>query len=328
MAVKGLTALTLADWGKRVDPNGKIDKIIELLGQTNPILEDMPFVEGNLPTGHRTTVRSGLPTATWRLLNYGVQPSKSTTVQITDSAGMLEAYAEVDKSLADLNGNTSEFRLSEDRAFIEAMNQQMAQTLFYGDTSVNPQQFMGLSSRYSSKGAGNGQNIIDAGGTGTDNTSIWLVVWGENTVHGIFPKGQKAGLQHQDLGEQTLVDANGGKYQGYRSHYKWDNGLTLRDWRYVVRIANIDVSDLSVPGSAANIVTLMIKALHRVPNRGMGKPVFYMNRTLGQALDLQSLDKASLALTVKETEGDWWTAFRGIPIREVDAILETEARVV
>ncbi|MGX9249663.1 major capsid protein [Pantoea ananatis] len=328
MAVKGLTALTLADWGKRVDPNGKIDKITELLSQTNPILQDMLIVEGNLPTGHRTTVRSGLPNATWRLLNYGVQPSKSTTVQITDSIGMLESYAEVDKSLADLNGNTSEFRLSEDRAFIEAMNQQMAQTLFYGDTSVNPQQFMGLSSRYSSKTAGNGQNIIDAGGTGTDNTSIWLVVWGENTVHGIFPKGQKAGLHMDDKGQQTLRDANNNPYEGYRTHYKWDNGLSLRDWRYVVRIANIDVSDLSVPGSAANIVSLMVKALHRIPNRGMGKPVFYMNRTIGQALDLQSLDKASLALSVKETEGEWWTSFRGVPIRETDALLETEARVV
>lgn len=328
MAVKGLTALTLADWGKRVDPNGKVDKITELLSQTNPILQDMLIVEGNLPTGHRTTVRSGLPAATWRLLNYGVQPSKSTTVQVTDSIGMLEAYAEVDKSLADLNGNTSEFRLSEDRAFLEAMNQQMAQTLFYGDTSVNPQQFMGLSSRYSSKSAGNGQNIIDAGGTGTDNTSIWLVVWGENTVHGIFPKGQKAGLNMEDKGQQTLRDANNNPYEGYRTHYKWDNGLVLRDWRYVVRIANIDVSDLSVAGSAANIVSLMVKALHRIPNRGMGKPVFYMNRTVGQALDLQSLDKASLALSVKETEGEWWTAFRGVPIRETDAILETEARVV
>lgn len=204
MSVKGLTALTLADWGKRVDPNGKVDKIIELLGQTNPILQDMPFVEGNLPTGHRTTIRSGLPSATWRLLNYGVQPSKSTTVQVTDSVGMLETYAEVDKSLADLNGNTAEFRLSEDRAFIEAMNQQMAQTLFYGDSSVNPQQFMGLSSRYSSLSAGNAQNIIDAGGTGTDNTSIWLVVWGKNTVHGIFPKGQKAGIQMEDKGQVTL----------------------------------------------------------------------------------------------------------------------------
>lgn len=328
MTVKGLTALTLADWGKRVDPNGKIDKIIELLAQTNPILEDMLIVEGNLPTGHRTTIRSGLPQATWRLLNYGVQPTKSTTVQVTDSVGMLETYAEVDKSLADLNGNTAEFRLSEDRAFIEGMNQQMAQTLFYGDTSVNPQQFMGLSSRYSSKSAGNGQNIIDAGGTGTDNTSIWLVVWGENTVHGIFPKGQKAGLQMEDKGQETLTDANGGRYEGYRTHYKWDNGLALRDWRYVVRIANIDVSDLSVPASAANIVTQMVKALHRVPNLKMGRAAFYMNRTVGQALDLQSLDKASLALSVKETEGDWWTTFRGIPIRETDAILETEARVV
>lgn len=328
MAVKGLTALTLADWGKRVDPNGKIDKIIELLGQTNPILMDMPFVEGNLPTGHCTTIRSGLPQATWRLLNYGVQPSKSTTVQITDTVGMLETYAEVDKSLADLNGNTAEFRLSEDRAFIEGMNQQMAQTLFYGDTSVNPQQFMGLSSRYSLKSAGNGQNIIDAGGTGTDNTSIWLVVWGENTVHGIFPKGQKAGLQMEDKGQQTLFDANGGRYEGYRTHYKWDNGLALRDWRYVVRIANIDVSDLSVTANAANIVKLMVAALHRIPNRGMGKPVFYMNRTIAQALDLQSLDKASLALSVKETEGEFWTTFRGIPIRETDALLETESRVV
>lgn len=328
MAVKGLTALTLADWGKRIDPNGKVDKIIELLSQTNPILLDMMIMESNSPTGHKTTVRTGLPDATWRLLNYGVPNSKSTTAQVTDTMGMLETYAEIDKSLADLNGNTAEFRLSEDRAFLEAMNQKMAQTLFYGDTSVNPQQFMGLASRYSSKSAGNGQNIIDAGGTGTDNTSIWLVVWGENTVHGIFPKGQKAGLHMEDKGQQTLKDANGGQYEGYRTHYKWDNGLVLRDWRYVVRIANIDVSDLSVPASAANIVTQMVKALHRVPNLKMGRAAFYMNRTVAQALDLQSLDKASLALSVKETEGEWWTTFRGIPIRETDAILETEARVV
>ncbi|MGH8810368.1 MAG: major capsid protein [Advenella sp.] len=327
MAVKSTTALTLADWGKRVDPEGKIDKVTELLSQTNPILTDMLYVEGNLPTGHRTTVRTGLPIATWRLLNYGVPKSKSTTAQVTDSCGMLETYSEVDKSLADLNGNTSEFRLSEDTAFLEAMNQSMASTIFYGDTSVNPSQFMGMSSRYSSLSAGNAQNIIDAGGTGTDNSSIWLIVWGQNTVHGTFPKGQKAGLQHQDLGEQTLQDGNGGQYQGYRSHYKWDNGLVVRDWRYAVRIANIDVSDLDAT-TPVNIIKLMIKAVHRIPNRGMGKPVFYMTRTLNEYLDIQSLDKASLALSVKETEGEFWTTFRNIPIRETDALLETEARVV
>lgn len=328
MAVKGINAATLTDVAKRLDPNGKIDKIVELLAQTNPILQDMMFVEGNLPTGHRTTVRTGLPATTWRLLNYGVQPSKSTTAQVTDACGMLEAYAEVDKALADLNDNTAEFRLSEDRAFIESMNQNMAETLFYGNTSLNPERFMGMAPRYNDKSAANGKNIIDAGGTQTDNASIWLMCWGENTVHGIYPKGSKAGLQHNDLGEQTLIDANGGKYQGYRTHYKWDTGLTLRDWRYCARIANLDVSDLSGgSASAADIVKLLIKAVHRIPNLQMGRAAIYMNRDIAEYLDVQAVEKPSLGIKVKETEGIYWRDFRGIPIRECDALLNTESRV-
>ncbi|CAI1205115.1 TPA: major capsid protein [Serratia liquefaciens] len=327
MAIKGINALTLADHAKRMDPDGKIPAIVELLEQTNPILTDMVFVEGNLPTGHRTTVRTGLPAATWRLLNYGVQPSKSTTAQVTDSTGMLEAYAEVDKALADLNGNSSEFRLSEDRAFIESMNQNQAETVFYGDTRINPQRFTGLSARYNDKSAKNAQNIVDAGGTGSNLTSIWLVVWGTNTVHGIFPKGQKAGLDHKDLGEQTLVDDNGGKYQGYRTHYKWDNGLSVRDWRYVVRIANIDTTKLGAD-DGPNLAKLMVQALHRIPNLQMGKAVFYMNRDAAEYLDIQATDKASLAISVKETEGVFWTSFRGVPVRTCDALLSTESQVV
>lgn len=327
MAIKGINALTLADHAKRMDPDGKIPAIVELLEQTNPILTDMVFVEGNLPTGHRTTVRTGLPAATWRLLNYGVQPSKSTTAQVTDSTGMLEAYAEVDKALADLNGNSSEFRLSEDRAFIEAMNQNQAETVFYGDTRINPQRFTGLSARYNDKSAKNAQNIVDAGGTGSNLTSIWLVVWGTNTVHGIFPKGQKAGLDHKDLGEQTLTDDNGGKYQGYRTHYKWDNGLSVRDWRYVVRIANIDTTKLGAD-DGPNLAKLMVQALHRIPNLQMGKAVFYMNRDAAEYLDIQATDKASLAISVKETEGVFWTSFRGVPVRTCDALLSTESQVV
>lgn len=326
MAIKGTNALTLADHAKRMDPDGKIPAIVELLSQTNPILTDMVYVEGNLPTGHRTTIRTGLPAAAWRLLNYGVQPSKSTTAQVTDSCGMLEAYAEVDKALADLNGNTNAFRLSEDQAFLEAMNQQMAETLFYGDTRINPQRFTGLSARYNDLTAKNAQNIIDAGGTGSNLTSIWLVVWGTNTVHGIFPKGQAAGLSHKDKGEVTLEDAEKGKYEGYRTHYKWDNGLTVRDWRYVVRIANIDTTKLGA-NDGPNLATLMVQALHRIPNLQMGNAVFYMNRDAAEYLDIQATEKASLAISVKETEGVWWTSFRGVPVRTCDALLSTESQV-
>src|SRR5262245_19735725 len=179
MAGLGANVLTLADWAKRLDPDGKVPVIVELLAQTNEILLDMRWIEGNLPTGHRTTVRTGLPTVAWRLLNSGVTPSKSTTAQIDEQAGILEAWSEVDIDLAKLNGNVQAFRLSEARAFIEAMNQEMAQTLFYGNAGLAPEEFTGLSPRYSSTTAGNGSNVLSAGGVGSDNSSIWLIGWSD-----------------------------------------------------------------------------------------------------------------------------------------------------
>lgn len=329
MAAIGNTALTYADWAKRYN-DGKISVIVELLAQTNEILDDMRWVEGNLPTGHRTTVRTGLPQGTWRQLNYGVQPAKSTTSQVNDACGMLETYSEIDKALADLNGNTAEFRLSEDKAFLEGLSQQMAQTIFYGDTATTPEKFTGLGARYNTLNANaakSAQNIIDAGGNGSDNTSIWLVVWGDLTVHGIFPKGSKAGIQMRDLGEQTLGDANGDRYQGYRTHYKWDAGLTVRDWRYAVRIANIDVADLA-GANPPDLVKYMIKATHKVPSLKTGQPVFYMNRTGRQWLDIQASNKDNVMLKMSEFEGRPVRDFLGIPIRTCDQILNTEGRVI
>ena len=329
MAAIGNTALTYTDWAKRYN-DGRISVIVELLSQTNEILDDMRWVEGNLPTGHRTSVRTGLPQGTWRQLNYGVQPTKSTTTQITDACGMLETYSEIDKALADLNGNTSEFRLSEDKAFLEGLSQQLAQTLFYGNTDSTPEKFMGLAPRFNTVNPSNGaiaQNVIDGGGSGADNTSVWLVVWGDLTVHGIFPKGSKAGLQMRDLGEQTLTDPIGNRFQGYRTHYKWDAGLTVRDWRYAVRIANIDVSDLA-GGSPPDLIKMMIKATHKVPSLKTGQPVFYMNRTGRQWLDIQAATKDNVMLKISEFEGRPVREFLGIPIRTCDQILNTEARVI
>jgi hypothetical protein len=327
MATIGTTALTLIDWSKRLDPNGNTAELVELLNTTNPILTDAAVVEGNLPTGHRTTVRTGLPTPAWRMLNYGVQPSKSTTVQVDDSSGMLEAYSQVDKDLANLNGNTASFRLSEDRAFIEGMTQEMASTLWYGNTATDPKKFLGLSPRYASLSAANADNIIDAGGTGSDNASVWLITWSDQATHLIFPKGSRAGLQSRDLGEQTLIDAAGGLYQGYRSHYKWDIGLTMRDWRYNVRICNIDISNLIADSSAANLTRQMIKATHLLPSEGMGRSVWYVNRTVSTYLDLQMMNATNVNLTLAQAAGAPVMSFRGIPIRRSDALLNTEARV-
>jgi hypothetical protein len=329
-AALGTGNLTLADWAKRLDPNGKVPTIVELLSQSNEILEDMVWREGNLPTGHRTTVRTGLPAVAWRLLNQGVTPSKSTTAQIDEQAGMLEAWSEVDKDLLLLNGNMPQFRLSEARAFIEAMNQEMAQTLFYGNGGVAPEEFTGFSVRYGVSGAANTDNVIKAGGTGADNTSIWLVAWDEETVSGIFPKGSKAGLLHEDFGEVTVemtAGLPGTRMRAMQERFQWKAGIALKDWRYVVRICNIDISDLN----AANVTTLIDKmeqAIETIPN-GLGKPVFYMNRTMKRMLRKEAREsvKGGGGLTFDNYAGKRVLMFGDVPIRRVDQLLNTEALV-
>lgn len=338
MATLSTTNLTLADWAKRIDPNGQVPVVAELLSQSNEILDDCVFKEGNLPTGERVTVRTGLPEVYWRALNQGIPSSKSTTAQVDEACGMLEARSEVDKDLAMLNGNTAQFRLSEDTAFLEAMNQTQASTLFYGNPAVDPKTFLGLAPRYSDLSASNAQNIIDAGGTGSDNTSIYLVVWGDNTVYCPFPKGSKAGLIHEDLGEQTVYNADGTRLQAYSTRYQWKNGLVVKDWRYVVRICNIDVSDLTgqtgtqAATASTAIMKLMARALYRIPNMGMGRAAFYMNRTVHSGLSIAALDKSQAVLKINEALTQFGTptsylSYLGVPLRRVDSIINTESRV-
>jgi len=346
MATLGATALTYVDWAKRVEDDYKIATIIELLSQTNEILEDMMVVEGNLPTGHKTTVRTGLPQATWRLLNQGVPNAKSTTAQIVDTVGNLETYSVIDKDIADLNGNTAEFRLSEVKAFLEGMSQQVASTLFYGNQFTNPERFTGFAPRYSTVTASSSQtaaNVLDAGGTASTNTSIWITCWGAETTHATFPKGKITGLQHRDMGEWPVTDSSGNTYQAYRDHFKWEIGLVLRDWRYNVRIANVDVS-LLTGVSAANLINLIVRGLYRMPTQpvsagsiqtsdtpevkaSMGRTVIYCNRVIRTYLDLQAMNKTNVLLRIEEFDGKPVTTFRGVPVRTCDALLNTEARV-
>jgi len=338
MSTLATTNLTLADWAKRLDPDGRVPVIAELLSQSNEVLEDAVFYEGNLPTGHRVSIRTGLPTVYWRAINQGIPSSKSTTAQVDEACGMLEARSEVDTKLAELNGNTSAFRLSEDQAFLEGMNQAQATTLFYGNPATDPTQYLGFAPRYSSLSAGNAQNILSGGGSGSDTTSVYLVVWGDNTVFCPFPKGSKAGLQHQDLGEQTVFNSDGTRLQAYATRYTWDNGLVVKDWRYVVRVCNIDVSDLigqtgtQAASAATHIIKLMARALYRVPNMRMGRPAFYMNRTVHSGMAIAALDKSQYVLKINDGltqfgQPDSWLSFLGVPLRRVDAILNTESVV-
>ena len=333
MATLSVQNPTLLDLAKATDPDGGIADIVEILAETNEVLDDMTWVQGNLTTGNRTSIRTGLPTPTWRKMYGGVQPDKGTQAQVDDTTGMLEAYAEVDKALADLSNNTAAFRMVEEKAHLEGLNQEIVDTLFYGNEDSEPEAFTGLAPRFNDTTAANGDNIIAGGGSGSDNASIWLVVWSPQTCFGIIPKGSIAGLQRTDLGEVTLEDAsdgsNTGRMQAYRTHYRWDAGLCVRDWRYVVRIANIDKSLLlKDAASGADLPDLMFQAMTQVPNLSLGRAAWYMSRNTMSFVRRQATNGTSgSTLTIENVGGKMLTMFSGIPLRRCDSLSADEATV-
>lgn len=330
-ATLGTGQLTLVDMAKRMSPDGKVDPIAELLSQKNAILEDIVWKTANQPTSHVMTIRTGLPAVAWRAYNAGVPSTKSTTAQITAPMGMLEARSHIDAKLLKLNGNSAAFRLSEETPFIEAMGQEVTNKFFGGNVGSDAKTFNGLATLYSSTTAGNGGNVILAGGSGSDNASMYLVVWGEETVFGLVPPGSVAGLQSRDLGEESVQDSNGNWYQAARSLFQWDAGMAVKDWRFVSRIANIDVSDwIGVTGTGAstaatNLLKLMMKAIFRIPNLNAGRAAFYCNRSIQEGLMIQAMEKSSNALGIVQAMNQFGQnvhelKFQGIPIRTVDAL--------
>jgi hypothetical protein len=332
-ATIGAGALTLWDVAKAFGPDGKVAKVAELLTQKNAMLDDIPWIEGNLPTGHRIVQRVGLPTVYFRLMNQGVPKSKSLRAQVDEQAAMIEARSEVDIKLAELNGDLNAFRLSEAMPFIEAMSQKLARTVIYGNSATDPEQFTGLAIRFSSSSATNGKNIILAPtGAGGDNSSIYLVGWSEETVHGIYPKGSKAGLVHENLGLQDAFDSSNNRFRAYMDRFAWDCGIAVKDWRYIVRIANIDISNLIADdaGATVKLLTYMAKAIDRIPNASGVNLVFYVNRTVASMLRVIALNKSVANLGVEPAINQFGKSiqqlvFLGIPVKLLDQLTETEA---
>ena len=338
---------SLVDWARRADPDGAIAVIAEMLSQCNEVLKDMIWAEGNLPLGHKTTVRVGLPQGVWRGANQGVGSSKSLTAQFQDSIGELVDYSIVDKSLAELNGNVAKFRYSEDMAHIEGLSQQIASGIFYLNEATTPTAFTGLSPRYntiSTANAKNAVNVLNAGGAGSANASIWLVGWGDNSTFGIFPKGSQAGLVYEDKGDVVpAYDANGNRFEAYTSYFRHKMGICVKDWRYNVRIANIDTTTAGLQGTTPpDLYALMSRAVVRLPTASRRlsgitesdapgdpmpgiNPAWYVNRTIREFLDIQAIRDKNVLLSSKDYAGEPVVMFRDVAVRVVDALSNTEA---
>ena len=330
MAGVGNTYLTLVDLFRQTEGDGDIADIIEILAQKDEMIADAPVFECNDGGGHLTSIRTGYPTPTWTALYQGVQPTKGTTTQVRDTTGMLEDWSEIDSRLVKKARNPAKFRMNEGKAHWHGMMNEVASTLWYGNTATDPEKFLGLHYRFNDTTAGNGGQIVKGDGAGSDNTSIWFITWGENSCHFIYPEGSKGGLQREDFGEDIKENSDGTLYKVFREHFQWDIGLSLRDWRGVARVCNIDVSNLTADASSGtDLIDKMIDAYYKLdnPNQPEGNTVIYAGLTVSKFLHKQAANKSNVHLDLEEFAGKKVTTFLGHPIRRSDAILETEATI-
>lgn len=336
MATLSNTFLNLIDIHKANDP--AIGEVMEVLHQQNPILDDAMALECNDGSQHKHGIRTGLPEPAWGRLYEGIPQSKSTMQAVTDTTGFLHGRSTVDERVLERAKNPAQVRLNEANGHLEGMNQEMASGLFYHNLATTPEKFHGLSARFGAKGGGGaGNQIVDAGGTGSDNTSIWFVTWGDHACHLLYPEGSKAGVQREDMGRQRVLDAAQNPYYAKEEIFTWHIGLAVKDWRYVVRIANVDVSELQAGN--VDLYKWMRKAYWKLQSRRMdGKTsriAIYANRDVLEALDGLSVGSSGgsannsfLRVIPKELEGKEILTYRNFPLRETDALLNTEARVV
>lgn len=336
-----LTSLypTLADIEKSKNADGSIAPVIEMLAQMSPAVKYLYAMECNNGTKHRHVIRTGIPTPTWTAFYETVQPTKSTRTQVEDATGMLENWTQIDERLYNITKDKAQFRLQEASSVLEGFAQEIEQTIFYGNINSAPREFHGLSPRFNSLTAGNGNQIINAGGSGSDNTSIWFITPGPTTCGLLYPQGTSSGMQRNDIGVETYQDSTGGLIRYVREQFMQHIGFYLADWRYVSRVANIDVSNLST-GSAADLFDKMISAYYKLQNRKgtMGfsmdgsqpiqiKPMIFCNTTIKEHLHKQMRSNANTYLNLREIDGEEVMTFLGMQIIETDGIVNTEATV-
>jgi hypothetical protein len=353
------TKYTLLNVARHFDPQGKIANIAEVLSQPNDLISDIPWVAGNLPTGHQTTIRTSLPAGTFREVNAGVAMEVETTKSQVDCFASLESYSEIDEITMKLNGNESDFRWQKDLAFVEGLGQTFAKNVFYGNSgvavthtgeassttyTVNPLGINGLAQKYTGKtGSVTLANTIDADPDSSDATcnSIYLVCWSPNKVYGIYPKAQPAGLQVEDLGKQTVIDyanltgqaytsaASAKTYhEAYRTHFKWGCGLCVEDWRYIVRIFNCNLTTKTAAAANWVVTDLMNQALDKLPVGALnsGNAVFYMNGAMKSVLRVEASNKSNVWYQPPQVGGTGPVMmFQEVPIHRCDLLASTEA---
>lgn len=331
----GINNPTLLDLMHVLRPDGSVETdIVALLEKRLPMLRHAVAKEGNETTGHTFTAETSLPAVGWTRINEGVEASKGTDEQFTETCAMLEAYSKIDAKLVDLNGGQA-YRATQDEKFMRALRIEAARALMYSSTLVTPLQPHGFTPRFNSVTGYTGNQVVklnaapySISAANGDYASIWFIAWGDNRCYLTFPKGTMGGIQAEDKGEQLIEDSAGKINSWWMYHWIWKLGLVIEDHRQVARLANIDLSEVAATDANLKVlIDAMIDTMYRIFDETDSRIKIYTNRSLQAILHKAAMRNATNTLTLDTFEGRTITRFMGHEIAVMDTLTTAESLV-
>ncbi len=333
MAAKGQTLLTFADTAKlRGKRPGMVAEVMTL---HNPILQDMMYRQMNEGTIHKESSRGSLPAPYYRKANQGIPAGKTELQEHSFTAAHFESKSQIDLKVASRGGDgmIAFNRWNQAKGHIIGMSHEHAALTFYGSPSDDPRKVPGLADIYSTldpAASPTAKQVIDCGGTGSDQTSIYLLAWGENSFFGVYPNDTQAGLKRTDYGKVKIqaLDENAAaaEFWGWEEVFELDHGLVAKDYRQGSRACNIDTTALRDGADPTDLIDVMISLQAKLDSLENGKLAYYVNRTIHTALRKQvraDVQKGG-GLTYSNHGGVWILEFDGIPVRRCDSLLSSE----
>lgn len=347
MAIKGSIATNLVDLNSSRPDAETGEVLINMLEETHELLSDLKWRNCNMGAVHKTSIVTALPEAHMRRLYRGFKVSKGGRAQITEDTGMAGTSCLIDYKEYELEGKSANWMAQNSNEGMEALSYLVARELFYGDRDINPESVNGLAKRL---GKCNGTdklsaayNVISAMDISTttkanavaaltDLTSIYAVGHGDRGFFGLVPVNGSSTIKMTTVGEDGKnleADEAGDKFPAIQVLLEMDFGCCLHDFRFAARLANISVAALEK--GATNFIDLwdkLTRLYHKIrKHKKSANWAFYVNSELFTYLDLQAQQKVSPTLTYQTIDGQEILAFRGIPIKEDEAIKVGEAFV-
>ena len=345
MATRTITARENLVLAAKMTHNQEIIDVAEVLNETNDIVADAIVQRGNDITSHVISRRTALPGVQWVKVGNGWNATTGLLNQVREEMGMLKARYLAPEDVVRLQPDPAKYRMQQERAYIESMGQELANTLV-GNVSggalspvvAPPEEFAGFQLRYPTLGTDDTAYVLSNGGSNSGgHTSIWFVQWAPGKVYLVHPRNTEGGgLRKMDKGLQLVSGDNSVAIDGavagqpnptnqlwaFITEFAWDVGLAIEDTRTVKRLANIDTATNSSDSLNEDFI---IQIRNNFKTNDMIS--MYVNETVFTQLQILAKDKTNVHWPPEHPFGKPQMFFLDMPVRRCDAITNVEGTI-